>query len=293
MRTIDDYKTAVLLKTAKIWPDKFYLENLYRLVTNGESINLDNPQSLNDKINWLKLYDRNPLYTKLADKYEVKKYVKDKIGEEYVVPNYGVYNSFEEIDFDSLPDSFIIKTTHDSGGGVICRSKSSFDLQQAQKKLNKLLKQNYYPKYREWVYKNIPPRLIVDHLLDDHSGHELQDYKFWCFNGEPKVIYLTNKGKDIFENFYDMDFKELDINHGFERVKPEFNKPLEFGLMKELATKLAEGIPFVRVDFFDVNGKVYFGEYTFYDWGGMQPFQSKEWEMKMGSWIKLPLHREK
>lgn len=277
---------AILFRTSRFWPDRIYLKMVYYLST-GEILNLTYPRKFNEKMNWLKLYNRNPFYTKLADKYEVKRIVADMIGNQYVVPTYGVYNSFDSIDFSKLPDAFILKTTHDSGGGILCKSKINFDFIEAKKQMKKKLKKNYYPKYREWPYKNIQPRIVVDKLLDDGTNHELQDYKFWCFNGVPKVIYLTNKGKDVRENFYDMDFNPLSINHGFAKADIEFSKPEGFEIMKELAAKLSRGIPFVRVDFFYVNGKVYFGEYTFYDWGGMQPFQSKEWDIKLGSWINL------
>jgi hypothetical protein len=263
------------------------LKSLY-YVDNGKHLNLDNPTTFNEKLNWMKFHDQNPLYRTLVDKYKVKKIVEEKIGSEYVVKNYAVYNSVDEIDLDSLPDSFVLKATHDSGGVIICKSKSSFDLQAAKKKLKRQLSIDYYWKTREWVYKDPDPKIIADEYLDDHSGHELTDYKFWCFNGEPKVMYITNKGKNIKENFYDMDFAPLDINHGFPRVVPEFEKPEQFELMKELAKKLSQGIPFVRVDFFNLNGRVYFGEFTFYDWAGLKAFVDDEWDRKLGSWINLP-----
>ena len=277
----------LLVFTPKCWPDRFYLKSLY-YVDNGKHLNLDNPTTFNEKLNWMKFHDQNPLYRTLVDKYKVKKIVEEKIGSEYVVKNYAVYNSVDEIDLDSLPDSFVLKATHDSGGVIICKSKSSFDLQAAKKKLKRQLSIDYYWKTREWVYKDPDPKIIADEYLDDHSGHELTDYKFWCFNGEPKVMYITNKGKNIKENFYDMDFAPLDINHGFPRVVPEFEKPEQFELMKELAKKLSQGIPFVREDFFNLNGRVYFGEFTFYDWAGLKAFVDDEWDRKLGSWINLP-----
>lgn len=242
-------------------------------------------------MNWQKLHDRNPLYTILADKYSVKEYVAKKIGKEYVVPCYGVWSNFDDIDFTSLPQSFVLKCTHDSSGAMVCKDKSQFDINRAKKKIQGYLKRNYYWSLREWVYKDIRPRVIADMLLDDGSGHELRDYKFWCFSGVPKVMYCTNKADDIYENFYDMDFRPLDINHGFKRQDPEFEKPEEFELMKTLAAKLSEGIPFVRADFFDINGHVYFGEFTFYDWGGLKPFTNKHWDIKLGSWIRLPVEK--
>lgn len=269
-------------------PDKLYLSILYRFRF-GRKLNWNKPTSMNEKLNWEKLNLHNPLFTRMADKYEAKAYIASIIGEEYIVPNYGVWDDFDEIPFEKMPNQFVLKMTHDSFGAIICKDKSKFDKDSARRNVIKSTSRNWYPALREWVYKDIRPRIIIDQLLDDHSGHELKDYKFWCFNGEPKVIYLTNKSSNIFENFYDMDFQPLDINHGFPRMSPEFDKPEAFELMKSLATKISKDIPFVRVDFFYVEGKVYFGECTFYDWGGMKPFVDYNWDLKLGSWIKLPI----
>lgn len=273
--------------TCKMWPDKLYVK-LYSYLCSGCWINLNNPKSFNEKLCWMKLNYRDPNLWKFADKFEAKKIVEERIGKDYVIPAYGVYSSFDEIDFDKLPNQFILKCTHDSGSYAICKEKRSFDKQTARKILERGLKRNYFYNSREWPYKNIPPRIVADTLLDDHSGHELRDYKWWCFNGEPKVMYCTNKAKDIFENFYDMDFKPLPISHGFRRNNPEFDKPSEFEKMKELAGKLSKGLPFVRIDFFDVNGIIYFGEFTFYDWGGNARIEPEEWNERLGSWITLP-----
>lgn len=268
-------------------PDKMYLSRLfYKKI--GYKINWDSPKTFNEKLNWLKINDKNSLYTKLADKYKVKDYVAKKIGVEYVVKNYGVWDSADDIDISQLPDSFVFKTTHDSGGVIICKDKASFLLKEAIEKLKSELHSKHYKFNREWVYKNIKPRIIADMFLDDQSGHELTDYKFWCFNGVPKLMYITNKGSVIYENFYDMEFKPVAINHGFSRKKPEYTKPENFELMKELAGTLSEGIPFVRVDFFNVNHRVYFGEFTFYDWGAMRAFESYEMDLKLGNLIRLP-----
>ena len=277
----------VLYHTASLWPDEPFL--IWRFYFKfGYFPNLKEPRSFNEKMNWLKLHYRNPILPKLADKYEVKRIVKSLIGEDYVVPNYGVWHTFDEIDFGKLPDSFVLKTTGDSSGTFLCKDKSKIDMDEARRHVEKGLGRNYYYKLREWGYKDILPRIIADKLLEDHSGEELRDYKFWCFNGVPKVMYCTIKAKDIYENFYDMDFKPLDINHGFRRHQPEFSKPEEFELMKQLAAKLSEDLPFVRIDFFDVDGHVYFGEYTFFDWGGMRPFEDEKWDREIGSWIELP-----
>lgn len=272
--------------TAKLWPAKWYIKFFYYLHLK-EWPDLDNPRNFNEKLNWLKLHDHNPLYTRLADKCEVKKYVAEKIGSDKVVPLLGVWNHFDEIDFDKLPDQFILKCTHDSGSCIVCDHKQTFDKESARTKLERCLQNNFYWNKREWVYKDVPPRIIAEQFLNDGRQGELQDYKFWCFNGEPRVVYITNKGQSIFENFYDMDFSPLDINHGYPRSIPEFSKPNHFDEMKLLAKKLSKGIPFVRVDFFLVDQRVFFGEFTFYDWAGFYPFTPPEWNDIMGDWLEL------
>lgn len=270
----------------KYMPDELYIKRAFKKCI-GYELNLLNPVTFNEKLNWLKVHDRKDKYTMLADKFEVKKYINEIIGEEYVVKNYGVWDSFEDIDFDSLPNEFVLKCTHDSSGVIICKGKKQFDYSAAKERISISLNNNFYYQSREWPYKNIRPRVIADKLLDDHSGKELNDYKFWCFNGVPRYMYCTVKAKDIYENFYDMSFTPVDINHGFKRRIPEFEKPEAFELMKTLAAKLSAGIPFVRVDFFYVDGKVYFGEFTFYDWGGLKPFPDYKQDVRLGDLIDI------
>ena len=175
---------------APLFSDKFYLKCLYKKHLH-KKLNLRYPTSFNEKLQWLKLYDRNPLYTQMADKAEMKQYVSQIIGDEHIIKTLGVYNSVEEVPFESLPDKFVIKCTHDSGSTYICKDKDTFDFQKAKDELSIRLKKNYYWEGREWPYKNIPHRIIADELLDDGSGHELNDYKFWCFNGKPTYMYCT------------------------------------------------------------------------------------------------------
>lgn len=274
---------------AHILGDKAYIK-LYFKEKVGYPINLDKPETFNEKLNWLKLYDRSPIYSMMADKYEVKRIVRERAGEEFVVPCYGVWSSFDSIDFESLPDTFVLKATGDSSGAILCKDKKTFDYAAAKQRLDSCLKRNYYYRTREWPYKGIQARIIADQLLDDHTGNELRDYKFWCFNGVPRLMYCTVKTKDksqVYENFYDMDFNVADIDHGFPRHQPEFHKPTGFETMKELATKLSKDIPFVRIDMFEVDGHVYFGEFTFFDWAGLQPFKSYDTDKMLGDWIKL------
>lgn len=276
----------ILKKLSPLFSDRTYLKLIFRLGC-GYKLDFDNPKTFNEKLNWLKLNNRDPRLTTMADKYAVKKFVADLVGEEYVVPNYGVWDRFEDIDFDALPQQFVLKTTHDSGGVIVCKDKSTFDFDNYKKRITELLNKDFYYLGREWPYKNIPHRIIADKFLDDHTGKELRDYKFWCFNGEPKYCYLTIKGENIFENFYDMDFNTVDINHCFPRHIPEFEKPTCFEKMKELAKVLSSGVPFVRVDFFQVDNKVYFGEFTFFDWGGKRAFSDYETDLKLGELIQL------
>lgn len=276
---------TMLVHCGKKISDKFYI-TLFYYIKFGKKLDWEDPISFNEKMNWLKLHDRRDIYTTMADKYTAKTYVAERIGSEHVVKNYGVYDQWEDIDFSILPNKFVIKGTHDSGGAFVCKDKSTFNFKEAERRIKHNQRINYFYPLREWPYKNIKPRIIIDQLLDDHSGHELRDYKFWCFNGKPTFMYITNKGKVIKENFYDMDFKPVFIDHGFERTIPEYEKPTNFDKMKELSAKLSAGIPFVRIDFFNVDGKIYFGEFTFYDWGGMRPF-CNGWDEKIGKYIQL------
>lgn len=266
--------------------DRRFLK-LYYWTKFGRFPDLDSPKSFNEKLNWMKLNLHNPLCHTLADKYAVKEYVADKIGQEYVVPCLGVWDSPEDIDFGSLPDRFVLKCTHDSGGVTLCRDKSSLDRKKVCAGIAARLKKDYYYPGREWVYKGIRPRVIADSFLDDGTGSVLTDYKFWCFGGKPEYMYITVKDKFIFENFYDMDFNPVAVDHGFPRFSPEFGKPACFELMKSLAATLSKPFPFVRVDFFVVGGQVYFGEFTFYDWGGLQPFGDFGTDLRLGEMIEL------
>lgn len=274
--------------------DKAYLSLRYRLVFN-KKLNLKEPLTYNEKLQWLKLYDRKLIYTRLVDKNEVKKYVADIIGEEYIIPTLGVWDSFEQIDFDVLPDQFVLKCTHDSGGLVICKDKVLLDKTAAKEKISKCLKRNYYWHGREWPYKNVRPRIIAEKYMQDAKEREedaLTDYKFFCFDGEPKAMFIaTDRAKEDTEtkfDFFDMVFNHLPFTNGHPNSDKTIQKPEQFELMIELAKKLSEGFPQVRVDFYEAEGKIYFGEITFSHWSGMVPFEPDEWDYIFGSWIKLP-----
>lgn len=282
---------ALLNRFSWLLSDKLYLRLLFKLRV-GYSLNLDNPQTFSEKLQWLKLYNRKPEYTRMVDKYEVKKYVADIIGEQYIIPTLGVWERVEDIDFDSLPNQFVLKCTHDSGGLVICRDKNKLDISSAKKKLKKSLKSNYYLHGREWPYKNVKPRIIAEQYMVDESGYELKDYKWFCFGGEPKTLFIASdrgiEGEETKFNFYDMDFNLLPFTNGHPNSTKPIKKPLSFEKMKGLAAELSVGIPHIRVDFYDINGQIYFGELTFFHWSGMTPFVPEEWDYIFGSWINLP-----
>ena len=256
-------------------------------------LNLDNPTTFNEKLQWLKLYDRKPIYTTMVDKYEVKKYVADIIGEEYIIPTLAVYDRVEDIDFEKLSNQFVLKWTHDSGGIVICKDKSKLNIGEAYKKLKKRERSHYYWRSREWPYKNVKPRIIAEQYMEDESGYELKDYKFFCFDGEPKAMFIaTDRGNADEEtkfDFFDMDFNHLPFTNGHPNATKLIKKPTGFEEMKRIASQLSKGIPHVRVDLYNINGNIYFGELTFSHWSGMKPFEPKEWDYTFGEWIKLPI----
>ena len=274
-----------------LFSDKFIIKTMYKLGT-GKKLNLDNPVTYNEKLQWLKLYDRNPTYTQMVDKYEVKNYVANIIGEDRVIPTLGVWDKFEDIDFDKLPNEFVLKCTHDSGGVVICKDKANFDVKKAKKKLKKSLRKNYFYKNREWPYKDVKPRIIAEKYMVDESGYELKDYKFFCFDGEVKYLFIAkdrdNPNEETKFDFFDENFNHLPITNGHPNSEPPYFKPDGFEEMKELASKLSKGIPQLRVDFYNINGKIYFGELTFYHWSGFVPFNPPEWDKIFGDNIKLP-----
>lgn len=275
--------------------DTMYLKLVYRIKMN-KRLNLNQPQSYNEKIQWLKLYDRKPEYTMMVDKYAVKDYVKGIIGKEHIIPTLGVWERFEDIDFNSLPDKFVLKCTHDSGGLVIVPDKSKLNIDNARNKINHSLKHNYFWGLREWPYKDMKPRIIAEQFMVDESGTELKDYKFFCFDGEPKAMFIasdrSNPNEETKFDFFDMDFNHLPFTNGHPNATREIKKPEGFEEMKQIASRLSEGIPHVRVDLYNINGHIYFGELTFSHWSGLTPFSPEEWDYKFGSWIKLP-HSQK
>ncbi|OQA64843.1 MAG: hypothetical protein BWY38_02900 [Ignavibacteria bacterium ADurb.Bin266] len=281
---------VLLYKTGYILPDKLYLRILFRLRM-GKRLDLKSPETYSEKLQWLKLYNHIPEYTIMADKASAKEYVASKIGREYVIPSLGMWDKFDDIDFDKLPDQFVLKTTHGSTIGIIiCKDKSNFNISSARKEINKSLKHNYFYDGREWPYKNIVPRIIAEQYMVDESGTELKDYKFYCFDGDPKLLLVaTDRGIDIRFDFFDIDFNHLSLlQAGDKNATKQILKPKNYEKMVDIARKLSEGIPHVRVDLYNVNGKIYFGEMTFFSAGGIVPFKPEKWDYILGSWIKLP-----
>lgn len=280
---------AYVKRGLQILPDDIYLRFLY-LVKIHRPLRLKHPQTFNEKLQWLKLYNRDPEFTRMVDKYEAKQYVAERIGEEYIIPTLGVWERFDEIDFDSLPDQFVLKCTHDSGGLVICRDKTTLDISAAREKIEACLKRNYYWDYREWPYKDVKPRIIAEQYLPGENG-ELLDYKFMCFNGEMKCCMVCSQrqsGHGLHVDNYDRQWQKLPFERGYPSSDTIHPRPQHFDTMVARAEELAENLPYVRVDFYETAGRVYFGELTFFPGSGVAKFRPPEWDAILGSWIRLP-----
>ncbi len=282
-----------LKKFLSFVPDKPYLQ-LYYFSKFHRFINFKNPRSFNEKLQWLKLYDRKPEYTEMVDKYEAKNYVSNLVGEQYVIPTYGVWDSFDEINFDTLPDQFVLKCTHDSGGLIICRDKSKLDFLATKQQIEECLKTDYYCIGREWPYKNVKPRIIAEKYMEEASrqGVGLVDYKFYCINGIPQFLYVSQGMENQATarvSFLTMEWRFAPFGRSdYAHLDELPHKPQKFNEMKVLAEKLSKGHSFLRVDFYEINNQIYFGELTFYPCGGMIVFNPPEWDRKIGEMIRLP-----
>ncbi len=271
-------------------PDSIYVRLKYRKAF-GRWPDLKNPRTFNEKLTWLKLNDHNPLYTRMVDKYEAKRYVADIIGEEYIVPTYGIWDRAEDIDFDSLPDKFVLKATHDSGRVIICRDKSTLDKNNAIREMRKSLCRNFYAVTREWPYKNVKPRIIAEKLLEVTDGGEIADYKVHNFNGVPKVILVCRdrfRETGLTEDFFDTDWKHIAVRRPGHPNAPELeDKPTKLLKMLELSEKLSKGYPFMRTDFYCVAGNVYFGEITLYPASASVPFIPQTFDELFGAELNI------
>ena len=275
--------------------DETYLRMIYR-INMGKSLKLNNPHTFNEKLQWLKLYDRRHEYTMMVDKNAVKDYVASIIGSDYIIPSLGVWDKFDDINFEKLPSQFVLKCTHDSGGLVIVKDKSRLDIDAARAKINHCLKHNYYWGLREWPYKNVKPRIIAERYIEpDSNVKDLPDYKWYCFNGEPKYCQViqdrsTKETIDFFDtewnhqDFIGLNPKAIHATH----IPP---RPELLNTQIKIAQELSKNFPYVRVDLYNAGGKIYFGELTFFPGSGFGEFRPEEWNDKLGSWIKLPIKK--
>lgn len=276
-------------KISVLLPDKLYLKLRYRQLMH-KKLNLKNSQTFNEKLQWLKLYDRRPEYTMMVDKIEVRKYVTQTIGEEYLVPCLGVWNKAEDIDFNTLPNQFVLKCNHNSGTGMcICKKKMTLDINKTRKELNIGLNEKFFYNSREWPYKNVKPRIIAEKYM----GDILIDYKFYCFNGEPKFLYVAlanikDGKKDDLLSYYTLDWKPAPFYRKDHKPFPHpIDKPNNFDEMIDISKKLSKNIPFVRVDLYNIENQIYFSELTFSPGGGFGAFYPNKWEKEFGDWIIL------
>lgn len=285
---ISAYSKLIYKPILKNLSDKTYLQLTYRVFV-GKKLHLNNPKGFNEKLQWLKLYDRDPKYPSMVDKYLVRDYIKNVIGEEYLVPIVGVWDNFDDIGINSLPDKFVIKCTHDSGSAIVCKDKSSFDWEAARKKITRCLNRDMFYWGREWPYKGLTPRIICEHFLDNGTD-DLEDYKFMCFNGEPKMVFTCTERRSeegLKVTFFDMDWNKLPFYRHYPASSKQIEKPSQYDKMVQLAKVLSKDMPFVRIDFYEVKGKVYFGEITFYPGCGFEEFHPDEWDNKLGEMIKI------
>ena len=278
----DNYRFAHLI------PDKLYLKCLFRKHM-GQKLNLSKPETFNEKMQWLKLYDRKPEYALMADKAEAKKYIAEKLGEEFLIPTIGIYDSVNDVPFDSLPENFVVKCTHDSGSTFICKKNTGFDIEHIKKTLSSKLNKDFYWFGREWSYKGIKPRIIVEEFIPDENGNCPVDYKFFCFNGKMEVFKIDyNRFTKRAANYYDKNCKYL--NFGKIKSIPDptikLELPANFKEMVEITEKLSKGIPFLRVDLYSINNRIYFGELTFYPSSGIEHF-TNDGDIFMGKLLDI------
>lgn len=284
---------VIMYRTARLWPHDLYLKILYRILV-GKKLNLKNPQTLGDKLNWLKLYYHKKVFTTMVDKYEVKQFVRERIGDKYVVPCYGVWDSPDSIEWDKLPEKFVLKCTHDSGSFIVCKDKKTFDKEAAIRKLKKCQTKEYYWGTREWPYKNVKRRVIAEQYIDGLGKDDSIEYKVTCMNGEVKFVTVckgpAHQALELRKNdhFTPKEWKRLDWWTFYEPSRTDYERPVFMDEMVELCEKLAKDVPYLRVDWYVTDGKIYFGEMTFYTWAGFLVFNPDNWDSILGSWMTLP-----
>lgn len=270
--------------------DKKFLKKTFKYRF-GYELDLDNPKTFNEKLQWLKLYDRKPIYTIMVDKYKAKSYVANLIGEKYIIPSLGVWKNFNDIDFDSLPNQFVLKCTHDSGGVFIVKDKSQINKNMMRKEISRNQRRNYFYLGREWPYKNVPPLIIAEKYMTEKAGGEIIDYKIHNFSGEPKVILVCknrHQESGLTEDFYSIEWEHLALKRaGCANSEEEICTPEELPKLLELSRVLSKGFPFLRTDFYIIDHKVYFSELTLYPASGFEGFEPEKWDQIFGSWINL------
>lgn len=268
--------------------DKLYLKIKYRLIMN-KKLNLKNPKTFNEKLQWLKLYDRKDIYTTMVDKYDAKKYVANIIGEEYIIPTLGIYNSFDEIDFDELPEKFVMKPTHTSGNVYICKNKEAINYKKLKKEVEKWLNNNYYKLGREWPYKNVKPRIIIEKYMEDKKNKTLADYKIMCFQGVPKMSFTCTERfeEGLKVTFFDINWNKMPFERKYPCSNKRILKPKNYNNMLKLSKILSKNTCFLRVDWYEINDKLYFGELTFFPGNGTEKFNPEIWDYKIGELINI------
>lgn len=269
--------------------EKIYLKLSYRIMT-GERLNLKKPKTFSEKIQWLKLYDRREKYPMYVDKYEVRKYISEVLGKDYLIPLISVHNSVNEIKWDELPDKFVIKCSHGSGSNIICTNKKKLNITKSKRILNKWIKRNWFWYGREWPYKKIKPKIIIEEFLPTENNELPADYKFYCFNGKPYYCQvIRGRGENETIDFYDNEWNKMDFNgmRALPMSNETIEKPEHYSTMLEIAKKLSKDLPFIRVDLYYINKKIYFGELTLYPTSGYGRFYPKEWNVKLGRLISL------
>lgn len=286
-----EFWTGMIKRTKFLYTDTLYLRLIY-FIQLGQVLHLKCPRKFTEKIQWLKLYNHNPDYTKMVDKIEAKKYVSDLISPDIVVPIIKVYDTADQIDFQALPQKFVLKTNHSGGntGVIVCKDKSKLNKEESVMKLKSSLKESAYEGLLEWPYKNVQRRIFAEEYIEDKSGN-LIDYKFMCFNGEPKFIHICpdrNSGGPIHFDYYDLNWEKLPFTIEHPNSNIIVPKPKSFDKMLEYAKILSKNIPLSRIDFYDVDGKPVFGEITFFPYSGLEKFDKEEWNLKLGEWIELP-----
>ena len=294
-KAMDDPRSAIawaFRKTKTMWSDEMYLRILYRLFY-GKRLNLKDPIRYSEKMQWLKLYHRKPIFTQMVDKFEVKKIVAEKIGADYVIPCYGVWDSFDDIDFETLPNQFCLKCTHDSGSFVICKDKATFDYASAKEKLERNLNKNFFYEFREWPYKDVKARILAEKYEPSLGNIDSVEYKLTCCNGDVRAITVCGgiPHADFSLRSNDTFTKDWQRQNWYAYYKPkggDIKKPAQMDEIINLSEKLSNGIPYVRVDWYIIKGKPFFGEFTFYTWAGFLRFMPSNMDEVMGKWIVLP-----